>query len=64
MKIVASSPISWDREKSGGKSDQASSTTCHSISIPDDEIPDLTVAGYATVPPTGIMDEGCAGMFN
>lgn len=48
-----------DREKSGkGKAidfDQASPTTCHSISIPD-EIPDLTVAGYAT--PTGIMDEG------
>lgn len=43
--------------------DQASSTTCHSISLPD-EIPDLTVAGYATVPSTGIMDEGCAGMFN
>lgn len=66
MEIVAFPPISWDRDRENleGKAidfDQAPSTTCHSISIPD-EIPDLTVAGY--VPSTGIMDEGCAGMFN
>lgn len=68
MKIVAISPISWDREKSGGKNDRLRSSLVDHLPFDfDSRRRDSRSDGGGIrhrPTPTGIMDEGCAGMFN